>query len=901
MESIATYDLGTARGKIEIDTSDLTRASAAFTSVGTGLLGIGAAAAAGVGLAITTAANFEKTISAIGAVLGADPLQLGAIRQQAMQLGKDTVFSAKEVAEGMEELAKAGLTIEQITGGAATGMTNLAAAAGNMGLDRAAVIAVNAMKTFGLNANELDHVANSLAGAANKSTLEVEDLAVSLRYVGGTAKAMGANIDEVNTVLAILGDRGIRGSTAGTSLRGVLLSLTPSSKKAAAMMKELGLITADGSNQFFNAKGEMKDMREVMQILGNATKDLTEEQKVQAFNTIFQRRAMASALFLAEAGAKGFDEYAAAINQVSAADVAAAKLDNLAGDMEKLKSNIETFLIEGGTPFQEELRKWTQGLTNLVQRFGELDPATQRTIFRVLAYGAAAFLAMGSTLLVVGQVIKFVEMMIKLGKAAQFAAAKLNLLVMVQKLKSGFETLQIAALYGADGLRAAAAAAKAFAVSLLTNPVFLIIAAIIALGVAIFILYKKWKPFHELVDRFWQDFQTGWDAVVSWFGGIPKWFEDRWKDITNVFRQGVEWIKQNWDILLTVFTGPIGALVLIWRRFGEDIVKVVSEFPGKVVDLFANMPERVAYWLGFLIGASLRLIIDWITLFNDLISSMIDAVVGFFKALPGRVIEVLNKLWDDAYARTMRFKDDFLVGIELLVNGVIGFFRDLPGNVISYFTQLWDDAYAEFFRGKDRLIESAKETVLGIVLWIATLPARLRVWWDALKHDTALAAAEFVLVMNERIRAGIETIVGFFRDLPSRIITLLESLRAQLLTKAKSIGNSMWEGFKQGLFGSPKTKIEYALLDLLAAAKRINADMGIEMSRLQSMTFSKLGDPAVSLGTALAGGAAMGAGSSISNQYQGDKIDIHGADQKSAQMISKEIMFAKRVRVRSGR
>lgn len=906
---MTTYNLGTARGKVEIDTSDLTRAGAAFTSFGKQMLGIGALAAAGFGVAIKAAADFEKTISAVAAVLGATDKQMDAAREAALKLGTTTKFSAQEIALGMEDLAKAGLTMDQIIGGAIQGASALAAAAGDMKLDVAAEIAVNAMKTFGLSSDQLTHVADVLAGAANASTLEVDDLAVSLRYAGAVAKTVGLSIDETATALAILGDRGIRGSTAGTSLRGVLLSLNPTSVKAGKAMKELGLITEDGANKFFNAKGEMKSFGEVIQILQEHTKGLTEQQRNSAFNIIFQRRAMASALILAESGAKGFDEYAAAIQRVSATEVASKKLDNLAGDITILKANIQSMLITAGTPFQEQLRGWTQGLTKLVQGFGKLTPETQKTIMKTLAYTGVIFTAIGATNIIVGQTIKFVAQMIQLGKALQFVVSKMGVIALFEKLKFALFAIRYALV------TQVIPAVWSFTAALLANPIGLIVVAIVALVAALVLLYHKWEPFRKIVDQLWQDFQVGWDILLGFsqmlrdkLGGAIDWVGKR----IGVM---VAWVKKNWDLLLMVFTGPLGLIVVVVRRFGDDIVNFFQALPGRVVGFisdmlgwivhqFSQMPERVAGAIGFMIGRVIKLTVEWQIKMFELITAIIEGVVGFFQKLPGRVIAFVDKLWDDAWRRTFEFKTKAIQLVGDMVEAIVNFWRELPGRVIGWVDQLWDSTWAAFFRGKDIVIQAMSDMAGSVVHWFSTLPERIGPWVQSLIERLFTMFHNIRYDITNAIRMAIDEVIDFFMGLPTRIWTALGNLGERLFNKMKSIGTSMWEGFKNGLFGSPKTKIEYALMDLLEATRRINTEMGGEMAKLHNMTFNKLGTNPVATANLMAtgtGGPLPSTAGGNSNTYEGDKISIDGRPDKGAVQVAQEIMWKKRIRIRSPR
>src|SRR5262249_34995263 len=155
-------------------------------------------------------------------------------------------------------------------------------------------------------------------------------------------------MEDTADAIAVLGNAGIKGSTAGTSLRQMLLSLAPTSKKAAEMMQELGLITKDGTNQFFDATGKLKSFAEITQILHDATAKLTPMQQEMAYKTIFQNRAMASAIVLSRDGADAINQMSTEVSKTTAIDVMNKRLDNLDGSMKRFKASVQTAFIEQG-------------------------------------------------------------------------------------------------------------------------------------------------------------------------------------------------------------------------------------------------------------------------------------------------------------------------------------------------------------------------------------------------------------------------------------------------------------------------------------------------------------------------------------------------------------------------
>ncbi len=314
---------------------------------------------------IGTAADFEQKLSAVAAVSSATGGQLDSLREKALQLGADTSFSASESATAMEELVKAGVSVEGVLGGAADAAVALAAA-GGVDLATAAEIAANSMNTFNLAAGDLPRIADLVAGAANASAIDVNDFGFSLAAAGSVADLVGLSFEDMTVGITALGNAGIKGSDAGTSLKAMLMRLEPTTDRAATLMSELGIVTADGANQFFDASGRMKSLADVSGVLRTALEGQTEQQKLATLNTLFGSDAIRAAAVLYDEGAEGIRGLNEELGKTSAADVAATRLDNLKGDLEQLSGSIETLAINVGSVAIPFLRDLASGAVDVV-------------------------------------------------------------------------------------------------------------------------------------------------------------------------------------------------------------------------------------------------------------------------------------------------------------------------------------------------------------------------------------------------------------------------------------------------------------------------------------------------------------------------------------------------------
>jgi TP901 family phage tail tape measure protein len=368
-------------GKSIADTADkATGASKAsqeyrrhLSALGTTAGAIGLVAAAGLGVAVAAAARFDSSMSKVQAATHETAENMDLLRAAAIKAGADTVFSATEAADAITALAKAGVSTKDVLAGGLAGALSLASA-GELDVASAAEIAATAMTQFGLSGKDIPHIADLLAAGAGKAQGEVTDMAAALKYVGPVAHQMGISIEETTGAIAELASQGILGEQAGTSLRGMLTSLTSPSKLAATEMKKLGINLYDAQGQFVGLDGVAGQLHDTMSGLTNAERD-------QALGRIFGNEQITAARILYAGGAEAVDKWTRAVNdQGYAADTAAIKMDNLKGDLEQLRGSFETALIGLGEGDQGALRSLTQHLTDAVNAFNDLPgPAKDAT------------------------------------------------------------------------------------------------------------------------------------------------------------------------------------------------------------------------------------------------------------------------------------------------------------------------------------------------------------------------------------------------------------------------------------------------------------------------------------------------------------------------------------------
>lgn len=382
--------------------------SKAMTQVGTGMLVAGAAIAAGIGLAVKSYADFDKELSQVKAVSGATASEMNSLSNAALKAGADTKYSASEAANAIGELAKVGISVKDILGGALTGALNLAAA-GSISLADAATISGQAMKIFKLEGSDVPRIADALANGANKSAADVTQLGQALQQAGLLAAQTGLTLEDTVGTLALFADNALIGSDAGTSLKTMLTRLNPSTEEASTAMRDLGLNFYDASGKFVGIEASAGLLRDR---LGN----LSDQQRQSALSTIFGSDAIRAATILYDQGAAGVRTYVEGVKeQGAAARVAAINMDNLSGDIEQLKGSIETGLIRAGSSANGVLRDLVQGLTGAVNTIAGLPGPVQSVGIGLAAVAAAGLLAGGAFLTLIPKIAATKVAMVELG------------------------------------------------------------------------------------------------------------------------------------------------------------------------------------------------------------------------------------------------------------------------------------------------------------------------------------------------------------------------------------------------------------------------------------------------------------------------------------------------------
>ncbi|KTR11066.1 phage tail tape measure protein [Curtobacterium citreum] len=372
----------------------------AAESVAKPLLAIGTIAALGVGYAVKSYADFDERMSSVKSLSHATADEMELLKTAALTTGTAIGFSATQAADAEIELVKAGTSAADIYGGALAGSLKLAAA-GQIDVADATEIAASTMAQFGLQGKDVTHIADLLSAGADKALGGVSELGEGLKYIGPVAAAAHVGLEQTVGSLALLAQNGIMGEQAGTSLRGMLLSLTAPSEVARKAMEQYGIQVYDAEGKFVGFNGVAEELKTKLGTLDDAQRDA-------ALGTIFGNAQITAATVLMKGGAKEVDNWTKAVNEQGfATEQAVGKMDNLNGDLTRLKASFQTAAIVTGEAADGPLRAAVQVVTDMIETYNRAPGAVQAVTLGVGALTAAVALGGGTMLIAIPKVVAF--------------------------------------------------------------------------------------------------------------------------------------------------------------------------------------------------------------------------------------------------------------------------------------------------------------------------------------------------------------------------------------------------------------------------------------------------------------------------------------------------------------
>lgn len=605
---------------------------------------------AAVGTAITkVAGDFEQQMSKVSAISQAYGDDLKSLEDNAVDLSKETRFSANEIAQAYEYMGMAGWKTNQILEGT-PGILDLATASGEE-LATVSDIVTDGLTAFGLKAEDTGHFVDVLAEASRSSNTNVSMLGESFKYVGSVAGSMGYSIDDVALALGLMANSGIKASMAGTSLRNMIQRMATPTKESQAAMDRLGLTLADDNGNMLSMMDILKQLRKgmtninmpieefnkSMSVLNNAldSGEISESKYIKSMEELAKQafgaegaeraraaamlggtRAMSAMMAITSATEEDFNSLAEAIQGASntmvkttdgaimpmdqalaegkeiaeefsgtAATMAGIMEDTTQSQMKMFVNQLQALAIQLGEVLMPIISKVVDRLSEWVDAFSKMSPETQEMIVKVGLLAAA----LGPVLSIGGRLMSGLGGFMKI----------------IPQLVSG-----IASVTG--GLSVGAASLGA-----LLGPIAAVVAALAVLGAAFVHLWQTNEEFRNNITATWNNIKQRFDQFGN---GI----------VSRLNRLGFEF-KDFTDVVSSAWNGLCNLLGPVF----EQSFKAVEAILSGALDVLDGMLD---FWIGAFTG-------DWEMCWKgvkETFTGIWNAITGVFKSKMNIISSGLN-------------------------------------------------------------------------------------------------------------------------------------------------------------------------------------------------------------------------------------------------------------------
>jgi TP901 family phage tail tape measure protein len=569
---------------------------------------------------IKLAADFEQGMANVGAVVGATQKEMQQLTGQARHLGRTTMFSATEAAEGMQFLAMAGFKTKQIMA-SMPGMLNLAAA-GNTELAETADIASNIMSGFNLKASEMNRIGDVLAKTFTNSNTDLQQLGEAMKYAAPTAAALGVSLEETASVMGFLGNAGIQGSMAGTAVSKMLSSLAAPASEGAKILADLNIQTQD-------MEGNLRPLGSVMADFEESLVDLGTAQKAAAVKAVFGERALKSMLnVLGKGNTAKIGKFTEMLKKAggTAAEVAKKRLNTFWGKAKILGSALQDIGITLGNVFIPVLSVLASTISailsplgSLMEQFPLLTGAISYLIVGIVTINTVVPLLTGVYTMVKGYLMLTRANLLKtvvfmrstllptvistLTTAYTFiAGTAVPAIIGAVATMWGFIAPTLATVVGAVWTTALSVSAAIYSIPIIG---WIAAAVAVVIGAAV-LIYKYWEPISNFFSGLFNDNIAAIKTIWGWLKVLFEWspvgiimanwtpisefFSGLWSGIVDSAKFAFEWILNKLNVIGSAWNTVKG-----WFGGGSDESPAESPMATNAVSSArASAPAAVA-------------------------------------------------------------------------------------------------------------------------------------------------------------------------------------------------------------------------------------------------------------------------------------------------------------------
>ncbi|WP_332942548.1 phage tail tape measure protein [Clostridioides difficile] len=649
----------------------------------------------GVGSAVKGFATFEQSMKNTQAVSGATGKEMEALTAKARQLGRETSFTAKDAGDAMYYMGMAGWKSEQMIK-AIPDVLNLAAAGGT-DLALTSDIVTDGLTALGMTANDTTEFVDVMAATITNSNTSVELMGETFKYVGSMGGALGVSMKDLSLATGLMASASVKGSMAGTSLRGGLVRLIKPPEEAASAIKKYGIELKKNKNGSLDLAGTIGSLREKL----GGLKDV---EKGVAISSIFGRTAMAGWAAVVNASESDFNKLTTAIaeSEGEAKRIADMKLDTLSGQFEILKSAIDDVRISVGQRLGPMTRGFVEDLIKKMPQIGDAIVGVVEKFVNNFDKIKAGFQVL---LPAIGSVIASV-MVLKATFAFGGAIKSLSLLA------STFGTAKLVAFGLTVGIGAIVIAFAGMTVAISNNKT------------AMMDLQTRFGSFGEYVTTIMETvggvIKLTLGNLLIMLGGIGKGigillsdksWDEKASSLKNLFGKTTAEIKTNTKEALSDINGETSnATALLKKSTSKELQGVTKAF-STAFDQSKNVTEKKSSDIARALTNGLKGLDDQsLTMMrglNDNMAIILSGVTADMK--PSDKVNKITKNLDDAFKAGKLSAQEYRSSIQETLNFISKYSADSSNNL----KQGMSDAFNAFKEGTN--IGGLKDGVTGML------------------------------------------------------------------------------------------------------------------------------------------------------------------------------------------
>lgn len=325
-------------------------------------------------------ADIRKEVVAQGYSASQTSSIMKNLSSDTLKWSKEFGVGTKEINDGMFELVSNGYNVKQAMGMMPELLKTMTANSDQSG--ESIKLTASMLEQFGQNLGSNSTVIkngnslmNQMTEATHKSAMSLDDLKEISGNAGAAMHAMGVKTYEFMAIAGRLKSAGIDASSVGTGLSSLMTRVGTGTGQAAKDLKKYNI-------QVFDSKGKMKDVFDILGQMQGAYQKMNDKQRQSFMYNVVGQENMKVGMTLMDAN---LDRYKSLSNEIEHSNGTVDKYNKTMRNtsqftMAQFKSSLNALEIEFGQKFLPTLTPIIRELKNMLDRFSDLDPATQKLI-----------------------------------------------------------------------------------------------------------------------------------------------------------------------------------------------------------------------------------------------------------------------------------------------------------------------------------------------------------------------------------------------------------------------------------------------------------------------------------------------------------------------------------------